>query len=195
MHARKASDRSNTRPVPLGHLPSQARIWGSARTCIELVLLLRPQLILGTSAPACAGGVEHGHRRGLPDRCDVRRSLREGGFLLDMFLRYLDGTILPAGAEMEAIEEGQEASPDQEEDRPRPTSRTIPFGLSPGARPIGVKRVLALKIVASGESRIFSTTESTERTEPERQGGGFWIRSPSASVPVCALCALCGETS
>ena len=54
-------------------------------------------------------------------------SAKESSFL-DMFLRYLDGTILPAGAEMDAIEDGEE-SPAREDDgrTPSPDVKDDPF--------------------------------------------------------------------
>jgi hypothetical protein len=52
-----------------------------------------------------------------------RLSTKEAAFL-DMFLRYLDGSILPAGAEMETVDEGEQrrdgkdgvSSPDKKDD-------------------------------------------------------------------------------
>lgn len=54
-------------------------------------------------------------------------SAKEAAFL-DMFLRYLDGTILPAGAEMDAIEDG-ENTPEGEGDgrTPPPDVKDDPF--------------------------------------------------------------------
>ena len=54
-------------------------------------------------------------------------SAKESSFL-DMFLRYLDGSILPAGAEMEAIEDSDEA-PAREEPAgtPSPDVKDDPF--------------------------------------------------------------------
>ena len=94
---------------------------------IELVLLLGPS---STSEPlplrarvvwctAIAGAFQIG---AMFDRL----STKEAAFL-DMFLRYLDGSILPAGAEMETVDEdkqGQEEvrapSADSEDDPFRP---------------------------------------------------------------------------
>jgi len=94
---------------------------------IELVLLLGPS---STSEPlplrarvvwctAIAGAFQIG---AMFDRL----STKEAAFL-DMFLRYLDGSILPAGAEMETIdedkqgqEEGRAPSADSEDDPFRP---------------------------------------------------------------------------
>ncbi len=53
-------------------------------------------------------------------------STKEASFL-DMFLRYLDGSILPAGAEMEAMEEGDDAGADPEEGTPSPDIKDDPF--------------------------------------------------------------------
>jgi hypothetical protein len=53
-------------------------------------------------------------------------SAKESSFL-DMFLRYLDGSILPAGAEMEAIEDGQEASAGEADATPSPDVKDDPF--------------------------------------------------------------------
>jgi hypothetical protein len=53
-------------------------------------------------------------------------SEKEASFL-DMFLRYLDGTILPAGAEMEAIEDGEEAQAGEREGTPSPDVKDDPF--------------------------------------------------------------------
>ena len=44
---------------------------------------------------------------------------------LDMFLRYLDGSILPAGAEAESVDESSEAEPEQVE--PAPEIKDDPF--------------------------------------------------------------------
>ena len=52
-------------------------------------------------------------------------SMKEAAFL-DMFLRYLDGSILPAGAEMEAIGEDDEL-PASEEGTPSPEDKDDPF--------------------------------------------------------------------
>jgi hypothetical protein len=95
---------------------------------IELVLLLGPT---STSEPlalrarvvwctAIAGAYQIGAMfDGL--------SAKESSFL-DMFLRYLDGSILPAGAEMEAIEDGEE-SPAREDNAgtPSPDIKDDPF--------------------------------------------------------------------
>jgi hypothetical protein len=51
-------------------------------------------------------------------------SAKEVSFL-DMFLRYLDGSILPAGAEMETIEEGEEARQEDHDQDDGPTSPDI----------------------------------------------------------------------
>ena len=91
---------------------------------IELVLLLGPS---STSEPlplrarvvwctAIAGAFQIG---AMFDRL----STKEAAFL-DMFLRYLDGSILPAGAEMETVDEGEQrrdgkdgvSSPDKKDD-------------------------------------------------------------------------------
>jgi len=54
-------------------------------------------------------------------------SAKESSFL-DMFLRYLDGTILPAGAEMDAIEDGDESTANEDEGRtPSPDVKDDPF--------------------------------------------------------------------
>jgi len=95
---------------------------------IELVLLLGPS---STSEPlplrarvvwctAIAGAYQIG---AMFDRL----SAKESSFL-DMFLRYLDGSILPAGAEMETFEDGEESSADEEDDRtPSPDIKDDPF--------------------------------------------------------------------
>ena len=92
---------------------------------IELVLLLGPS---STSEPlplrarvvwctAIAGAFQIG---AMFDRL----STKEAAFL-DMFLRYLDGSILPAGAEMETVDEDKQG---QEEDRaPSADSEDDPF--------------------------------------------------------------------
>ena len=95
---------------------------------IELVLLLGPS---STSEPlplrarvvwctAIAGAYQIGAMfDGL--------SAKEASFL-DMFLRYLDGSILPAGAEMEALEDGEQSGADEEDDRtPPPDIKDDPF--------------------------------------------------------------------
>jgi hypothetical protein len=96
---------------------------------IELVLLLGPS---SSSEPlplrarvvwctAIAGAFQIG---AMFDRL----STKEAAFL-DMFLRYLDGSILPAGAEMETVDvdkQGQEE--EEEEDRaPSPDIEDDPF--------------------------------------------------------------------
>ena len=54
-------------------------------------------------------------------------SPKESSFL-DMFLRYLDGSILPAGAEMDALEDGEESAEYEEDDRtPSPDIKDDPF--------------------------------------------------------------------
>jgi hypothetical protein len=54
-------------------------------------------------------------------------SAKESSFL-DMFLRYLDGSILPVGAEMDALEDGEESSDYEEEDStPSPDIKDDPF--------------------------------------------------------------------
>jgi len=46
-------------------------------------------------------------------------SAKEAAFL-DMFLRYLDGTILPAGAEMEAVEDSEKSQAVEDDSRTPP---------------------------------------------------------------------------
>jgi hypothetical protein len=54
-------------------------------------------------------------------------STKEAAFL-DMFLRYLDGTILPAGAEMEAIEDVEKSQAVEDDGRtPSPDVKDDPF--------------------------------------------------------------------
>jgi hypothetical protein len=54
-------------------------------------------------------------------------SAKESSFL-DMFLRYLDGSILPAGAEMEAMEDGEESPISAKEaGTPSPDVKDDPF--------------------------------------------------------------------
>ena len=55
-------------------------------------------------------------------------SAKESSFL-DMFLRYLDGSILPAGAEMDAVDESEQAPAGAEEanDAPSPDDKDDPF--------------------------------------------------------------------
>jgi PilZ domain len=54
-------------------------------------------------------------------------SAKESSFL-DMFLRYLDGTILPAGAEMDAIDDGEESPAGDDDGRtPSPDIKDDPF--------------------------------------------------------------------
>jgi PilZ domain len=54
-------------------------------------------------------------------------SAKESAFL-DMFLRYLDGSILPAGAEMEVMEDGEESlASGQEAGTPSPDIKDDPF--------------------------------------------------------------------
>jgi hypothetical protein len=53
-------------------------------------------------------------------------SVKEASFL-DMFLRYLDGTILPAGAEMEPITDSEEMRADQEAGLSSPDVKDDPF--------------------------------------------------------------------
>jgi hypothetical protein len=95
---------------------------------IELVLLLGPS---STSEPlrlrarvvwctAIAGAYQVG---AMFDNL----SAKEASFL-DMFLRYLDGSILPAGAEMEAMEDGEESAAGEEDDgTPSPDIKDDPF--------------------------------------------------------------------
>jgi phosphomethylpyrimidine synthase len=63
---------------------------------------------------------------------------------------------------------------------------------SEGVAGIGVKQVLALKIVASAaRAECFSTTESAERTEPERQGDRILDPIPFRfRTPLCPLRSL-----
>ena len=54
-------------------------------------------------------------------------SAKEAAFL-DMFLRYLDGTILPAGAEMEAVEDSEKSQAVEDDSRtPPPDVKDDPF--------------------------------------------------------------------
>jgi len=54
------------------------------------------------------------------------QSTKEAAFL-DMFLRYLDGSILPAGAEMEAMEDGDATSSADDGRTPPPHVKDDPF--------------------------------------------------------------------
>jgi hypothetical protein len=55
-------------------------------------------------------------------------STKQSSFL-DMFLRYLDGSILPAGAEMEALGDDEQGSADDDDGRalPSPEEKDDPF--------------------------------------------------------------------
>jgi len=54
-------------------------------------------------------------------------SVKEAAFL-DMFLRYLDGSILPAGAEMESFDDDEQAQSEDSGDRtPSPDIKDDPF--------------------------------------------------------------------
>jgi len=99
------------------------------RLSIELILLLGPS---STSEPlslrarvvwctAIAGAFQIG---AMFDGLSSKQS-----DFLDMFLRYLDGSILPAGAEMEAIDEGEQVqASDQDDDgTPSPDIKDDPF--------------------------------------------------------------------
>ena len=99
-----------------------------ARLGVELVLLLGPT---STSEPlplnarvvwctAIAGAFQVG---AMFDRV----SGREAAFL-DMFLRYLDGSILPAGAEMDSVDDVEELLEAEEESgTPVPDIKDDPF--------------------------------------------------------------------
>ena len=53
-------------------------------------------------------------------------SVKEAAFL-DMFLRYLDGSILPAGAEMESFDDEQEQIEEGDDGTPSPDIKDDPF--------------------------------------------------------------------
>ena len=109
-------------------LVTTEELGSNERLRIELVLLLGPS---SSSEPlplrsrvvwctAIAGAFQIG---AMFDGLSTREST-----FLDMFLRYLDGSILPAGAEMEVVDEGEQA-PAGEEERgtPSPDIKDDPF--------------------------------------------------------------------
>lgn len=100
------------------------------RLRIELVLLLGPSsssepLHLSARVVWCtaiAGSFQIGAKFD-------RLSAKESAFL-DLFLRYLDGSILPAGAEMEVVIDDDEPPPSSDDDTPKtlpPDLKDDPF--------------------------------------------------------------------
>jgi hypothetical protein len=109
-------------------LVSSNALGSGERLSIELVLLLGPS---SSSEPlplrahvvwctAIAGAFQIG---AMFDRLSVK----EAAFL-DMFLRYLDGSILPAGAEMESFDDDEQGQTEGAGDRtPSPDIKDDPF--------------------------------------------------------------------